>query len=116
MVFTFLFRPILGVDTTSTASLIAAVENIFWLVLFVTIIFLAIRRRAISFLAPILPAFIFSLLYVLGASAYQGNMGTGFRHKSLILGIVLVTIFAIARKRPEEVLKKPRNNSHESAV
>ena len=76
MVSAFLFRPIIGVDVTSTSSAIAAVENIFWFGLFVAIIVLAIRRRAISFLAPILPALIFLVLYVLGASAYQGNIGT----------------------------------------
>ena len=116
MVSTFLFRPILVLDVTSTSSLIAAVENIFWFGLFVTIIVLAIRRRAISFLAPILPALIFFGLYVLGASAYQGNMGTGFRHKSLILWVVLLLIFALSWKRPEETSEKPRNNSQESAV
>jgi hypothetical protein len=116
MVSTFLFRPILGLDVTSTASLIAAVENVFWLILFVTIIVLAIRKRAISFLAPILPPLIFFALYVLGASAYQGNMGTGFRHKSLILWVVLLLIIALAWEKPEEASKKQGNNSQESAV
>ena len=116
MVSTFLFRPIIGVDVTSTASLIAAVENIFWLLLFMTIIVLAIRRRSISFLAPILPALIFFGLYVLGASAYQGNMGTGFRHKSLVLWVLLLLIFALAWRKPEDTATKPRNNSQESAV
>ena len=116
MVSTFLFRPILGVDVTSTSSLIAAVENIFWLLLFIAIIALTIRRRAISFFAPILPALIFFGLYVLGASAYQGNMGTGFRHKSLIFWAVLLLIFALAWRRPENASTKPRNNSQESAV
>jgi hypothetical protein len=116
MVSTFLFRPILGLDVTSTSSLIAAVENIFWLGLFVTIIVLAIRRRAISFLVPILPTLIFLVLYVLGASAYQGNMGTAFRHKSLILWAVLLLIFGLAWKKSEDTSIKPRNNSQESAV
>jgi hypothetical protein len=116
MVSTFLFRPILGVDVTSTSSLIASIENIFWLGLFMAIIVLAIRRRAISFLKPILPAMIFFGLYVLGASAYQGNMGTGFRHKSLILWVVLLLIFALAWRKPEDVSTKHRNNSQESAV
>ena len=116
MVSTFLFRPILGVDVTSTSSLFAAVENIFWIALFMTIIALAIRRRSVSFLAPILPALIFFGLYVLGASAYQGNMGTGFRHKSLILWAVLLLIFALASRKPENASTKSRNNSQESAV
>ena len=116
MVSTFLLRPIIGVDVTSTSSLIAAVENIFWLVLFITIIVLAIRRRTISFLAPILPALIFFALYVLGASAYQGNMGTGFRHKSLVLWVLLMLTFALAWRKTENPEHKSRNNSQESAV
>ncbi len=116
MVSTFLFRPILGVDVTSTSSLIAAVENLFWLILFLVIVALVIRRRAISFLPLVLPTLIFFLLYVLGASAYQGNMGTGFRHKSLILWAVLLLIFALAFRKPEGTSKKSRNNSQESAV
>jgi hypothetical protein len=116
MVSTFLFRPILGVDVTSSSSLIAAIENIFWLGLFIAIFVLAIRRRTISFLRPILPAMIFFGLYVLGASAYQGNMGTGFRHKSLILWAVLLLISALAWRKPEDASIKHRNNSQESAV
>ncbi len=116
MISTFLFRPTLGIDTTSTLGFLAAVENTFWLGIFVAIVVLGIRRRAISFLTPILPALIFLSLYVLGASAYQGNMGTGFRHKSLILWAVLLLIFALAWRKPEETSQEPRNKSQESAV
>jgi hypothetical protein len=55
-------------------------------------------------------------LYVLGASAYQGNMGTGFRHKSLILWAVLLLIFALGWRKPGVSSKNLRNNSQESAV
>ena len=116
MTSTFLFRPTLGFDTTSTLGFFAAVENTFWFGIFVAIIALMIRRRTISFLAPILPALIFCSLYVLGASAYQGNMGTGFRHKSLILWAFLLLIFALTWRKPEETSGMPRNNSQESAV
>ena len=116
MVSTFLLRPIIGVEVTSTSSLIAAAENIIWLLLFITIIALVIKRRAVSFIRPILPALIFFALYVLGASAYQGNMGTGFRHKSLILWATLLLILALAWRKSEETYEKPRNNSQESAV
>jgi hypothetical protein len=116
MVSTFLLRPILGVDVTSTSSFIAAVENIFWLFLLITIIVLVIRRRSVSFLAPILPALIFFVLYVVGASAYQGNMGTGFRHKSLILWAVLLLIFALTWRKTEKPEQSLRKNSQESAV
>ena len=116
MVTTFLFRPILGVDVTSKSSLFAAFENLAWLGFFVMIFGLLIRRRRISFLNPLFPAVIFMFLYVLGASAYQGNMGTGFRHKSLILWAVLLLIFALGWKKPEQTPEHPRDNSQESAV
>lgn len=116
MVSTFLFRPILGADVTSISSLLAALENLVWLAFFVTIFGLLIQRRAIFFLEPLLPAITFLFLYVLGASAYQGNMGTGFRHKSLILWAVLLVIFALAWRKPKEPPGTPGNNSQESAV
>jgi len=116
MVSTFLFLPILGVDVTSRSSLLAGFENFAWVGFFLTIFGLLIRRRTISFLAPLLPAIIFLFLYVLGASAYQGNMGTGFRHKSLILWAVLLVIFALAWRKPAGPMRTPRNNSQESAV
>jgi hypothetical protein len=116
MVSTFLFRPILGVDVTSKSSLIAAIENILWFLLFVTLVVLLVKRRAISFAKPILPTLIFFVLYVLGASAYQGNMGTGFRHKSLILWVVLLVLFALAWRKTETPEQNSRNNSQESAV
>ena len=101
MVSTFLFRPILGADVTSLSGLFAALENIFWLVVFLSTIILGVKRRAVSFFTPILPTFIFFVLYVVGASAYQGNMGTGFRHKSLTLWIVLLLLFALAWKKTD---------------
>jgi hypothetical protein len=116
MVTTFLFRPVLGVDVTSRSSLFAAFENVAWSALIVILFWLLIRRRTISFLAPLLPAIIFLFLYVLGASAYEGNMGTGFRHKSLILWAVLLVIFALAWRKPSELLETVRNNSQENAV
>ena len=116
MVLTFLFRPVIGVDVTSTSSLIAAVENIFWLLLFVIIVVLFFKRRPTHFIVPTLPALIFFVLYVLGASGYEGNMGTGFRHKSLILWVVLLVIFALAWRKTEVPEQYSRNNSQESAV
>jgi hypothetical protein len=77
---------------------------------------LFIRKRQISFLKPLLPAIVFFGLYVSGASAYQGNMGTGFRHKSLILWVVLLMLFALAWRKAENPEHKSRNNSQESAV
>ena len=116
MISTFLFRPIIGVDVTSTSSLIAAVENLVWMTACVILFILLIRKRQISFLKALLPSIVFFVLYVSGASAYQGNMGTGFRHKSLILWVVLLVLFALAWRKTENPQQNSRNNSQESAV
>jgi hypothetical protein len=103
--FTFLFRPMLGVDVTSASSLIAAIENIFWLAAFLFIAIMFIRNRRLAFFGALAPSLLFSSLYTVGAGAYEGNMGTAFRHKSLILWVVLLllasTIVATRQRRAE---------------
>ena len=104
--FTFLFRPLLGADVTSTSSLFAAVENVFWLgaILFVMIMF--IRNRQLAFFGALAPSLLFFSIYSVAAGAYEGNMGTAFRHKSLILWAVLLliasTIVATQQRKAEQ--------------
>ena len=108
MAATFLFRPLIGIDTTSTSSLIAAIENIVWLGAFVFIIIMIIKKRRLAFIGPLAPSLIFFILYCVGAGSYEGNMGTAFRHKSLILWVILLLVASVtvAEKRP-----KSRNES-----
>jgi hypothetical protein len=115
MTATFLFRPIVFIDVTSTASLFAALENIFWSLIFLANLFFAIRKR-ISLRQGLSPAVIFFTLFVLSAGAYQGNMGTGFRHKSLILWLALLILHAVAWRGEEYFKEHSENNSGESAV
>jgi hypothetical protein len=102
MVATFLFRPLIGIDTTSTSSLIAAIENIAWLGALVFIVVMLIKKRRLAFIGPLAPSLIFFMLYCVGAGSYEGNTGTAFRHKSLILWVVLLLIASVtaAEKRP----------------
>jgi hypothetical protein len=53
------------------------------------------------------------MLYCVGAGSYEGNMGTAFRHKSLILWVILLLLASViaAEKRP-----KPRNESAQKGV
>ena len=103
--FTFLFRPMLGADVTSISSLFAAIENVFWLssALFVMVMF--IRNRRIAFFSSIAPSLLFMSIYSVGAGASEGNMGTAFRHKSLILWVVILlvasTIVATKERKTE---------------
>jgi hypothetical protein len=108
MAATFLFRPLIGIDTTSTSSLMAAIENIAWLGAFIFIVILLIRKRRLAFIGPLAPSLIFFMLYCVGAGSYEGNMGTAFRHKSLILWVILLLVASVtvAEKRAN-----PRNES-----
>ena len=102
MASTFLVRPLIAVDVTSTSSLFAAIENIVWLGAFIFIVVMLIRKRRLAFFGPLTPSLIFFTLYSVGAGSYEGNMGTAFRHKSLILWVVLLLVGSIvaAKKRP----------------
>jgi hypothetical protein len=108
MAATFLFRPLIVIDTTSTSSLFAAIENIAWLGAFFFIVVMLIKKRRLAFLGPLTPSLIFFVLYCVGAGSYEGNMGTAFRHKSLILWVILLLLASVitAEKGP-----KPRNES-----
>jgi hypothetical protein len=99
---TFLFRPLIIIDVTSTLSLLAAIENIWWLGTFIYIFVMAIKKRRFPFLGAFAPLSIFLMLYSVGAGLYEGNMGTAFRHKSLILWVVLLFVASViaAGKRP----------------
>jgi len=103
--FTFLFRPLLGLDVTSSSSLFAALENVFWLasILFVLVMF--VRNRRLAFFKALAPSLLFFLIYSVGAGASEGNMGTAFRHKSLILWVVILllasTIVATIERKAE---------------
>jgi hypothetical protein len=102
---TFLFRPMLGVDVTSLSSLFAAVENLFWLGAFLFVAVMLIRNRRLAFFGALAPSLLFFSIYSVAAGAYEGNMGTAFRHKSLILWVVILllasTIVATQQRKAE---------------
>ena len=106
MTFTFLFRPMLGVDVTSTPSLFAALENIFWLGAAIFVLVMFIRNRRLAFFGALAPSLLFFAIYSVAAGSYEGNMGTAFRHKSLILWVVLLllasTIVATQQRKAEQ--------------
>jgi hypothetical protein len=116
MTLTFLFRPLPFIDTTSVSSSFAAAENMIWIFMFMLILYRISKIRRIPYFGELAPAFIFFSLYVVGAASYEGNMGTAFRHKSLILWIVLLILFAIFWRGQDEAKEPLGNNSQESAV
>ncbi len=113
---TFLLRPFIATDVTGTASLMAALENIIWSIALFLIVYMIVKKRGIPHFDKLMPSLIFFTLYVIGAGAYEGNMGTAFRHKSLILWIVLVVLLALFWKDPQETTRKSSNMAPVSAV
>ena len=61
-----------------------------------------IKKRRIAFFGPLAPSLIFLTIYCIGAGSYEGNMGTAFRHKSIILWAVLLLVASViaAGKKP----------------
>jgi len=115
-VFIFLFRPLLFLDITSTASVFAAVENLLWISFFGLILFGIIKFRRVQFKKQIAPSMVFSTLYVLGAASFEGNMGTAFRHKSLILWAVLLLLLSIFWRGSQVSLTNPESKPTKNAV
>ena len=116
MTSTFLLRPFIVGDVTSTSSAIAAIENLIWLLAFGLIVYFIIKRRGIPRFNQLAPSMIFFALYVVGAGAYEGNMGTAFRHKSLILWVVLALLLSLLWRNSQNPTEGSRNKSAESAV
>ena len=116
MTLTFLFRPLPFIDTTSMSSVFAATENTIWIFMFVLIGYRISKVRRVPFLQELAPSLIFFSLYVVGAGSYEGNMGTAFRHKSLILWVVILLLLAVLSKNSQEEYMSRRNKPTESAV
>lgn len=91
--FTFLFRPLIAIDTSSFESFLAGIENIFWLIVVIVIIYLSFNLKLFVPTRDLLLMYVFFLLYVTIAGLYEGNMGTAFRHKSLIFIIWFAHLF-----------------------
>jgi uncharacterized membrane protein len=105
------------VDTTSAVSFLGAIENIFWSISLLLILYGIVRKRRELYSKEALPAIIFFITYLAGASSYQGNLGTAFRHKSLILWALLLCVYRILSTIMDRRKKSDAwNNSQESAV
>ena len=116
MTSTFLFRPFIVGDVTSSSSAFAATENLIWFLAFGLIAFFIVKRRGIPSFKQLAPSIIFFALYVVGAGAYEGNMGTAFRHKALILWVVLALLLSLLWRNSQTSTPGSRNKLTESAV
>ena len=116
MTTTFLLRPFIVGDVTSASSAFAATENLIWLLAFGLIAYFIVKRRGIPRFRQLAPSMIFFALYVVGAGAYEGNMGTAFRHKALILWVVLALLLSLLWRNSQTSTPSSRNKLTESAV
>jgi hypothetical protein len=116
MTLTFLLRPLPFIDITSQSSIFAAGENTLWIFMYMLIFYRIFKLKRIPFFKELSPSIIFFCFYVVGAGSYEGNMGTAFRHKSLILWIILLILFFLFWRNPDEAKEPQRNNSQETAV
>jgi hypothetical protein len=91
-VFAILFRPLFPGDFTSNTSRLGGIENFLWLGMISFMAYSLLQKSISTRIKQLVPSLCFFVLFTLGAAAYEGNMGTAFRHKSLILWIVLFII------------------------
>jgi hypothetical protein len=114
------FRPLPIYDRSSSAQIGAGIENLFWILMYV---FIMLRLKPLlrkSHLSFEIPAALFVLLFTIAAAVYEGNVGTAFRHKGLLLPLVLLIAtslyiersFQMPRLVSSKVMKK-KNSSGE---
>jgi hypothetical protein len=86
-------RPLPILDSGSNILELAAIENIIWFLMFILSIYLSIRTFQVFSMDPLFKLLsISTLFYLLSMSIYEGNLGTAFRHKTMILGPILLII------------------------
>jgi hypothetical protein len=93
----FLLRPFPLIDQGSSFLFLAGMENVIWLFLYLITLFKMAQVRRWSHLKEYVLSFAsFLILFSTAASLYEGNMGTAFRHKSTLIGhLVLLNLFFI---------------------
>jgi hypothetical protein len=89
----YVYRPFFIVDDLNTnIKKFVAVENIFWIMIFMLVYLRVIYlwkyiKNNLIFLSFI----IFITTFVIISGVFEGNFGTAFRHKSLLLPLLLIT-------------------------
>jgi len=109
--FSTLFRPLPILDSGSLSNNLASIENIMWLSIFMLFL-LSIRnfKKGHPHRFLIVPA----SLFVMGLSnlfaIFSGNLGTAFRHKSVILWALLLVV-SLASHPYRQIPKEQKEES-----
>jgi hypothetical protein len=101
----FLLRPFPIIDRGSFFLSIAGLENIVWAAF---LLFSFINFMRLSNLSPVrdivITIALFIILFSSAVSLYEGNLGTAFRHKSTIVGLlVLLNILTVSFRNLKKV-------------
>lgn len=86
------FRPLIFLDSGNLTQSLASLENLIWIFLHLSILFTSKKLLARTSLDFELPAFLLVLLFAIGAGLYEGNVGTAFRHKGILLPFLLLIL------------------------
>lgn len=101
--FAFLFGPFPFIGNSGMAVYISSLESPTWWALYALVIFQFIRFRKVKFLCD--PQIIFTLIFLAGEVAFSSlvevNLGTSFRHRSILL-IPLVFLYVRLAQRASE--------------
>lgn len=99
--FAVMFRPLWPLDTPtqwSSLAVVASLENVAWLALAITVIYVLLARR--SQLTRVLWICVaYGGLLIAGMAALEGNFGTAFRHKSNVLWVFCLTLILASPAR-----------------
>jgi len=101
--FTFLCGPFPFVNNSGLAITIASLESPLWWAFYAFVIFQFIRFRKVKFLRD--PQILFTLIFLAGEVAFSAlvevNLGTSFRHRSILL-VPLVFLYVRLAQRAKE--------------
>jgi hypothetical protein len=107
--FAFLFRPLIFFDQGSTTLTFAALENLSWMILIPTAVWVSLRKRENTVYRGVnLSLISYVIVFASAAALYEGNLGTAFRHKSTILWPLVFILMIAPRIWPKF---KRKNNS-----
>ena len=105
--FVFLCGPFPFVGNPGIAVSISSFESPFWWAFYALVVFQFIRFRKIEFLRD--PQILFTLIFLAGEIAFSAlvevNLGTSFRHRSIIL-VPTVFLFVRLAERASEQKEK----------
>ena len=102
--FVFLCGPFPLIGDPGIAVGIASLESPLWWAFYALVFFQFIRFRKVSFLKD--PAIIFTMIFIAGSIAFSAlvevNLGTSFRHRSILL-VPLVFLYVRLSQRADEL-------------